>query len=77
MSIHQNEDRDLYLMLGEMRGDLKTVVREITGTRAQVDRNDKRITALEHFRTRLLAGAAVLSTVVSSGTTYFVKWIMS
>lgn len=70
-----DEDRQLYLMLGEMSSDLKSVVRSLDEITGKHDTFEKRLTALEHFKTRALVIYGTLSAAVSIGFTLFLKFL--
>lgn len=70
-------DRQLYLMLGEMSSDLKTVVRGLDDLSANNSLLEKRISALEHFRTRATLVATAAGAAVSAGVSLGIKFLTS
>lgn len=77
---NQPSENELYMMLGEMRADLKYLVSERQQTTkrladmeeshaAHSDAVHERITKLEHFRTKIGVVTAALGIVVPTGIT--------
>ena len=72
-----NEDNSLYMLLGEMRGDLKSIIGSLSTMRddhrqlrEEVEKNelkhDTRLTQLEKFRWQLAGIALVLPFAVTA-----------
>lgn len=67
MSEFTHRDEKLYLLLGEMRGDIKSLLATAQDNKSTLKEHDQRLTRLEHARMKLLGAAAALSVAASAG----------
>lgn len=76
-----NQQNELWLMLGEIRGDVKFLVNERSKTSERLDgleivitekakRDDERFTKLEHFKTRFMAYAGLIALAIPTFITF-------
>ncbi len=57
-------DNKLYLLLGEIRGDIKSLIQSNQDQSQRLDQHSARLTTLERFQWKLMGGATAVSIVV-------------
>lgn len=57
-------DNKLYLLLGEIRGDVKSLIQSNHDQSQRLDQHSNRLTTLERFQWKLMGGATAISVVV-------------
>ena len=58
------EDSKMFLLLGEIRGDIKSLVKSAQDQSNRLDQHSARLTTLERFQWKLMGAAAVISFAV-------------
>jgi len=61
----ENNNPQLMLMLGEMRGDIKSTHEKIDSFLKRMDDQHDRISVLEHFKTGLMAKVSIITIIVA------------
>ena len=67
------DENRIYLLLGELRGDVKAILASRSETKADVEDLDKRVAVLEKSRHIMLGGAAAIGAVVTPAIQYIIK----
>lgn len=70
----QPDDR-IYLILGEMRGDIKSLLHTTIDTKVIQKDHAERISKLERGKAFLIGGAAAIGAVVSPVVNYIMKHV--
>lgn len=58
------EDSKLFLLLGEIRGDIKSLVKSAQDQSNRLDQHSARLTTLERFQWKLMGGATAISVAI-------------
>tara|TARA_R110002012_G_scaffold212967_1_gene384026 strand:+ start:242 stop:448 length:207 start_codon:yes stop_codon:yes gene_type:complete len=65
-----DQDNKLYLLLGEIRGDIKSLMQSASDQGTRLDSHSNRITVVERFQWKLAGGAVALSTAIGFVTKF-------
>ena len=63
--MEKTEVHNLMMLLGEIKGDLKSLHDKQDETLTQVKYTNGRVTALEHWKTGLMAKVSVIATLIT------------
>ncbi len=74
MSEFTHPNDKIYLLLGEMRGDIKALLAATHDIKKELVVHDNRIDNLEKGRAYLMGAAAALGAAISAGYQYLTKF---